>query len=169
MTSDDSHITFEEVYNLYFREVYMYIRALSHDEHVAEEITQETFFKALKSLHLYDPAKKMSVWLCQIAKNTYFSHLRKGKHLFSEDISDLEITDDMDCFAPLLMKDQTDALYCVLHNLGDPYKEVFMLRIFSELAFADIAKIFGKTESWARVTFYRAKRKIKDGLGGEQA
>lgn len=168
MTSDASHITFEEVYNLYFREVYMYVRALSHDEHVAEEITQETFFKALKAIEKYDPQKKMSVWLCQIAKNTYFSYLRKGKHVFDEDISDLEIADDVDCFAPLLIKDQTDVLYCVLHRLDDPYKEVFMLRIFSELAFRDIARIFGKTESWARVTFYRAKSKIKDGLGGEQ-
>ena len=122
MTSDASHITFEEVYNMYFREVYMYVRALSHDEHVAEEITQETFFKALKALDRYNPEKKMSVWLCQIAKNTYFSYLRKGKHVLDEDISDLEIADDADCFAPLLMKDQTDVLYCVLHRLDDRIK-----------------------------------------------
>lgn len=74
-------VGFEQIYHLYFRDVYAFMLSLSRDETIAEEITQETFFKALQSIEQYKGKCKMNVWLCQIAKNTYFTYLDKQKRL----------------------------------------------------------------------------------------
>ncbi len=149
---------FEEVYNRYMKDVYRYILALSRSHDIAEEITQETFFKALKSIDKFNGECKLSVWLCQIAKNTYYSYCakenRRSEHMH-EDITfcvEDEVVDSDTAFE----------LHKKLHALPEPYKEVFSLRVFGELSFAKIAELFGKTESWARVTYYRAKLKMED-------
>ena len=154
-------IEFEEIYKKHFRDVYRYILSLTHDEHVAEEITQETFFKALRSIEQFDGRCQLYVWLCQIAKNTYFTRRKrsiKEKTLVEEDFQDDSIEEKV------LSKETFFEVHKVLHKLDEPYKEVFSLRVFGELSFRQIGELFGKTESWARVTYHRAKIKIKEGL-----
>lgn len=150
----------EQIYDVYFRDVYRFALSLSRNEQVAEEITQETFFKALQQLDRFQGTSKISVWLCQIAKNTYFTYLDKQRRLDPE--GSLEHADGRISFEQRFV-DKTEALHLhkLLHGLDEPYKEVFMLRVFGELSFDQIAQIFGRTESWARVTFHRAKYKIR--------
>ena len=151
-------MNFEQIYRLYFRDVYTFMLSLSHNESIAEEITQETFYKALQNIDQYKAECKMSVWLCQIAKNTYFTYLEKQKRLHP---ALTEQQDDKSVEQQFLKKEKAFYLHKLLHRLDEPYKEVFTLRVFGELPFAEISQLFGKTESWARVTFHRAKQKIQ--------
>lgn len=152
---------FEAIYDLYFKDVYKYALSLAKNEAIAEEITQDTFFKALKNLDRFDGHCKLYVWLCQIAKNTYFTLLKKEKkhHQFWESE---ESPDNIEL--DFLNREAALEIHRILHALEEPYKEVFSLRTFGELSFTQIAALFGKTESWARVTYYRAKCKIKEEL-----
>ncbi len=152
---------FEEVYRLYFRDVYRYCLALTRDEQMAEEVTQETFFKALRAIDQFDGKCRLYVWLCQIAKNTYFSIQRKKRDRseLPEDIPSEESLEER-----LLTKEAAFEIRQILHRLEEPCKEVFSLRTFGELPFRQIGELFGKTESWARVTYHRARLKIKEEL-----
>ena len=153
---------FEEVYKLYFRDVYRYVLSVSKNPAVAEEITQETFYKALKGIRHFDGRCKVYVWLCQIAKNCYYSHLRREKRMDRGADADPGKTEGVDQL--LVSKETALEVHRVLHSLTEPYKEVFSLRTFGELSFAQIAVLFDKTESWARVTYHRAKLKIREEL-----
>lgn len=154
---------FQEVYDLYFRDVYRYALSLCRNELLAEEITQETFYKALNKLDSFDGKSKISVWLCQIAKNTYISLCRKNKHLDANaDTSRLPA--DAEIEERVIDKETAFSIHRILHDLEEPYKEVFSLRTFGELSFKQIAQLFGKTETWARVTYHRARLKIKEEL-----
>ena len=154
---------FDTVYQKYFKDVYRYMLVLARDEWLAEEVTQETFFKALNKLHQFDGRSSLYVWLCQIAKNTYISMCRKNKFLdFSTDTTLLA---DVECIeARFCDREVAFAIHKVLHTLDEPYKEVFSLRTFGELSFRQIGELFGRTESWARVTYHRARLKIKEEL-----
>ena len=154
---------FQQVYDLYFRDVYRYALALSHNEAVAEEITQETFYKALKKLDTFDGKCKLSVWLCQIAKNTYISMCRKNKHLNMETDTSL-LPDRKNIEESIFDRETAFEIHKILHMLEEPYKEVFSLRTIGELSFKQIAQLFGRTETWARVTYHRARLKIKEEL-----
>lgn len=128
---------------------------------IAEEITQETFFKALKNIDKFDGKCKLYVWLCQIAKNTFFTYKKKEK--YHEDLTEAEdILADSTFEQSLLSKESVYKIHKELHCLGEPYKEVFMLRVFGDLSFSQIGSLFEKTESWARVTYHRAKMKLKE-------
>ena len=151
---------FQQVYDLYFKDVYKYALSLSRDPDVAEEITQETFFKALKSVDSFRGQCRLYVWLCQIAKNTYISHCQKQSRIRPE----TECCSDDDLEDRLLTKESAFEIHKVLHRLPEPYKEVFSLRVFGELPFSQIGELFEKTESWARVTYHRARLKIKEEL-----
>ena len=154
---------FQEVYNLYFRDVYRYALSLCRNELLAEEITQETFYKALNKLDTFDGKCKISVWLCQIAKNTYISLCRKNKHLDANaDTSLLPVDGGIE--ERFLDKETAFSIHRILHDLEEPYKEVFSLRTFGELSFKQIGLLFAKTETWARVTYHRARLKIKEEL-----
>lgn len=154
---------FSQVYDLYFRDVYKYALGICRNAQLAEEITQETFLKALKSLDTFKGECKLSVWLCQIAKNCYISHCRKTKHLaFGAEMEQMD--SGMDLEAQLTDQETAFAIHKILHRLEEPYKEVFSLRIFGELSFRQIGELFGKTENWARVTYHRARLKIKEEL-----
>ena len=153
-------IDFEEVYDLYFRDVYKYALSLSRDPQVAEEITQETFFKALKTIDSFRGQCRLYVWLCQIAKNTYLTYYQKR----SRTIPEVEVGSETNLEERLLTKESAFEIHQVLHRLQEPYKEVFSLRVFGELPFVQIGELFGKTESWARVTYHRARLKIKEEL-----
>lgn len=152
---------FEPIYEKHFTLVYRYLLSLCRNSTLAEELTQESFLKAMEAIGSFDGHCKLSVWLCQIAKNSYFSHLRRQKRAVPEEGF---AAPEPDPEQRLLDREQLRLLHRLLHELPEPYKEVFSLRIFGELPFAQIAELFGKTESWARVTFYRAKQKIQEGM-----
>ena len=150
---------FEKIYRTYFNDVFLFIRRLSNDDHIAEEITSETFFKAMRSIDTFRGETDICAWLCQIAKNCYFSHLKKQQRVVN--IDSIELTDDKGSIEEQILN-QSDAMriHLLLHNLTEPYKEVFMLRVFGELSFKQIAEIFQKTDNWACVTYHRARNKI---------
>lgn len=157
---------FEKIYREYFNDVYRYIRALSGREDVAEEITGDTFFKAMRALDSFRGDCDIRVWLCQIAKNCYFSYLKKAKRADSfEDIEFLNIPSQAEGVDEQLIKrDEAERIRGILHDVHEPYKEVFMWRVFAELSFKQIGQLFGKTENWACVTYHRAKNLIKTKL-----
>lgn len=157
---------FEQIYHTYFSDVYRYIRKLSGNEHVAEEITADTFFKAIESIDRFRGDCDIRVWLCQIAKNLYFSYLKKHKQTIPmEDPSLLAIPDPVpSAEEQLACQDEARQIRELLHQIPDPYKEVFMWRVFAELSFRQIGQIYGKTENWACVTYHRARMKIKNRL-----
>ena len=153
---------FEKVYEEYFDLIFGFVLSLCHDEALAEEVTQESFFKALKSIDKFRGDCKLSVWLCQIAKNTLNTELQKQKRYAETDentLPDNETPEEM-----LVRKETAKELHFLLHDLAEPYKEVFWMRTFGELSFREIGEIFEKTESWARVTYHRARLKLKEGL-----
>ena len=151
---------FERVYTEYFKDVYLYLRSLSANEDTAEELTQEVFSKALKSLNRFDGSKDIRAWLFTIAKNTYFTLCRRQKLFISEELTE-PIPDRRVQFTEHL-EDEAQAIqiHQFLHNKKDPYKEVFSLRVFGELSFEKIAMLFGKSPGWARVTYHRARKQI---------
>lgn len=153
---------FDQIYAAYFSEVYKFVLTLCQEPALAEEITQETFFKALKQIDRFRGNCRMGTWLCSIAKNTYISHTRK-------------IRPQADCPtewipSPQRMEEQFEdketayRIHESLHKLKEPYKEVFWLRTFGELSYLQIGALFSKSETWARVTYYRAKTMIKEDL-----
>ena len=153
---------FEKIYIRYFNDVFLFLKKLSKDESIAEEITSETFFKAMRSIDTFRGETDVRVWLCQIAKNCYFSYLKKQQRVVDIDaIDDIELSDNKDTIEEQILN-RSDAMqiHLRLHNLAEPYKEVFMLRVFGELSFKQIADIFQKTDNWACVTYHRARNKI---------
>ena len=151
----------EAIYERYFKDVFLYTYALSKDQHIAEDITSETFIKAIDSIDGFRGDSDIRVWLCQIAKNFYFSNLRKHRNTVSlESIGDIAYSSDPD--ARMMTAEDSLKLHQSLHQLKDPYKEVFSLRVFGELSFKQIGSLFNKTDNWACVTFHRAKLKIQE-------
>ena len=146
----------EELYRTYFDIVYRYIRSVSQDGSLAEEVTQETFFKALKKADQFRGDCDVRVWLCQIAKNTLYDHLKKQKKqlLGDEKLEKTESAGGELLEEKLAQRSQAMEIHKVLHRLSEPYKEVFSLRTFGELTFREIGMLFGKSENWARVTYY---------------
>lgn len=153
---------FDEIYAEYYKEVYKFVVALCRNQVLAEEITQETFFKALKSIDSFKGNCKIGTWLCKIAKNAYFDYSKK--HNLNTDYPLENIISEEDIEGRFTDRETAYEIHKVLHKLSEPYKEVFHLRTFGELSFSQIAVLFGKTESWARVTYYRAKVMMKEEL-----
>ncbi len=127
-------------------------------------MTEETFFKALRSADRFEGRCSVRVWLCQIAKNSYFSYLKKQKRLTGEEPPETFPASGESMEKMLADKELAFLLHRCLHSLKEPYKEVFSLRVFGELPFGKIAMLFGKTEHWACVTYHRAKEKIQKGM-----
>lgn len=158
----------EKVYQDNFILVYRYLLSLSGDSHIAEEITQETFFKALKKIDDFKGECKLSVWLCQIAKNTYITYQGKQKRYeqYDQGIFEQKLV-QLGPEVEVVSKETLLKLYNLIHKLDEPYKEVILLRILGELSFCDISNLFGKSESWARVIYHRGRLKIKEVLENE--
>ena len=152
---------YEKLYNSYYMQVYSYAVALTKNPEQAEEIAQHTFVKALSSKAGYKGKSSELTWLCSIAKNLYYDELRRNQRLSSLG-ENLHISSEVDIEEAVSDSDMAFRIHLVLHKLEEPYKEVFQLRVFGELSFSQIATIFGKTESWARVTYHRAKLKIQE-------
>ena len=150
---------FEKLFNKNREFIFKYLMKMTRDISLSEELTQETFFRAYMNYASLQNKEKASVWLCQIAKNTYYAWYNEQKKKYSldelETVSSGESIEDAFVQKELSQK----ALLC-LHELEEPYKEVFMLSVFGSFSLKDISSIFGKSESWARVTFYRAKQKL---------
>ena len=161
---------FEKIYKEYFNDVYLYIRRLSGDEHIAEEITSETFFKALKSIDSFRGECEIRVWLCQIAKNSYYTYVKKNSKV--QDVDETELINLPDnknnVENEVQSKLQAFAIQKILHEIDEPYREVFLWRVYADLSFKEIAGIFNKNENWACVTYHRARKLIKQRLEREQ-
>ena len=143
--------------------IYRFLLKLCGDASLAEELTQETFFRAYMNLSTVRNEEKASAWLCQIAKNTYFAWYNEQKK--HQPMEPSVIADSCPDIAELFEeKELAGRAFACLHALEEPYKEVFMLYTFGALPLKDISALFGKSESWARVTYYRAKQKLMEGL-----
>lgn len=154
---------FEEIYRAWFKPVYQYVRRLSGNEHIAEEVTSDTFFKALKSIDRFRGECDMRVWLCQIARNTYYSYLKKNSRLASVDGAELSNIADPGAGVEEKVRAREEARQIreALRELPEQYREVFSWRIFGELSFREIGAIYGKTDNWACVTYHRARKMIQ--------
>lgn len=156
---------FEKVYVRYFQVIYRFLLSLSGDAHLSEELAQEAFMKAMKNAHQFEGHSTPETWLCSIAKNCYFDHLRKQSRLHPGEMPELPAPS----FEEALMNQETRlAIHRALHDLPEPYKEVFTLRVFGELSYAQIGALFDKSETWGRVTYYRAKVKLQEKLKEEE-
>lgn len=143
--------------------IFKYLLKMCKNQPLAEELTQETFYRAYMNIANLKKEEKASVWLCSIAKNTYFAWYNEHKRLEPlENSVDAESPFDTEEFFE--DKELSKKAFSALHFLEDPYKEVFMLSVFAGLSLKEISSLFGKSESWARVTFYRAKLKISERL-----
>lgn len=150
----------EQLYQMYFKDVYLYLRAISKSEDIAEELTQETFFKALKGIEKFRGECDVRVWLCQIAKNTYFKYCEKNKKIVTEPIVETMPDKTVSLEGQVISKEWGIVLKDLLRQMQEPYRKVFHLRVFGELAFREIGEACGKNENWARVTYYRAKNNL---------
>ena len=157
----------EVLYNQYFHSVYLYLCSISRDESLAEELTQETFFKAVKASDKFRGDCDVRDWLCQIAKNLYLTHCKRQNRYTGEEIPETHADTGVSVEDHLENTEQAMQIHRILHGMKDPQKEVFSLRVFGELSFRQIGDLFGKTESWARVTFHRAKLMIMEALEEE--
>ncbi len=156
--------TSQRLYEAYYMRVYSYVMTLAKNKDMSEEITQETFYRAISSDDGYRGDSDELTWLCAIAKNLFYDEMRKrsrrGDEAVPEEIADTQAGPEEQA----LDKDDSFRIHMVLHSLEEPYKEVFELRCFGELSFRQIGTIFGKTETWARVTYHRARSKIQEKL-----
>lgn len=161
----------EELYKKYSKLVYNYLYSLSGDREIAEELTQETFYKAIKGINKFRNECKINTWLCQIAKNEWKRYLAKKNKIQQVSIDNDEYIEHV--LIEKYTEDKVEArdeiinLYKQIHKLDEKTKEVFYLRIKGDLTFKEIGEIFGKSEEWARITFYRGKIKLKEEMRNE--
>ena len=167
MNKDRQEIS-HEVLCAEYEAVYRYSLSICKDATEAQDITQETFLKAMKAMHRFKGESSLYTWLCTIAKNLWINKCRKSKKEYMleswEDYTSDSKTSMEEAAAD---KDLSLQIHRILHNIQEPYKEVFSLRVFGQLSFSDIAGLFGKTESWARVTYHRARKMLHEALGKE--
>lgn len=148
----------EKIYEMYYMKIYSFALTIIKNASVAEDVTQETFVKAMNSTYRGESSEY--TWLCSIAKNLCMDYMRKQKHVVT--MPEEETATDVSIEKELLDEMTSLHIHQILHQLEEPYKEVFNLRVFGELSFLSIAQIFGKSESWARVTYHRARLKIQE-------
>ena len=149
----------DEIYRLYAQAVYKYLLSLCRSDQLAEELTQETFYQAVKSIERFDGRCRISVWLCQIGKHLYYNYLRKeGREQPLPDAFDIS---GLSAEEALIGKEDRTGLLKSVHALPEPSREVVYLRCFGNLSFREIGEVTGRSENWARVTFYRAKERLR--------
>ena len=163
MKGGESVNEFDEIYDKYARQIYLFLLKLSGNETIAEDILQDTFLKAIESADSFEGRSEVTTWLCRIAKNEYMNYVKRRDNK-NDTIEDKEIRNEGDMTLRLEDKESSAAIHKALHTLAEPYREVFTLRVMGELSFRQIGNIFEKNENWARVTFFRAKAKLVDKL-----
>lgn len=163
---------FQDIYRTYADEIKKFLICLTSDTDLAEELTQETFYQAVKSIERYNGNCKMSVWLCQIAKHLFYDHLKKQKRyktMSVDALTKLAIhSTHENPEKQMISKDQIVRIYKFIHSMDEPYREIFLLRTSSELSFREIGEIFDKSENWARVTYYRARLKLSERMQDDE-
>lgn len=153
----------EKIYEEYFETVNKYLFCLTRNYDIAEELTQETFYRAVMKIGTYKGECKISVWLCQIAKNLWYDQCRKNKKIVNNEYDFLDLEGEDSVEEQIISNDEKITLYKKLQKLDEKTREVIYLRITGELSFKEIGDILNKSETWARVTFYRGKEKMKEG------
>ena len=153
----------ERLYEACYMRVFSYVMTLTRDRHQAEEITQETFFRAFTKLNSFRGESDEVTWLCAIAKNLFADETRRRSRQGA--MPGEAVSREKGVEQGAVERDASFRIHLALHDLEEPYREVFELRVFGELSFGQIASIFRKTENWARVTFHRARAKLKERMG----
>lgn len=162
---------FKQLYIKYEKQIYKYLFFLTGDKYVAEELTQETFYQALKSIHRFKGESKVSTWLFQIAKFSFYKYAKKNKVVYP--VADTSFFENQQIRGdtPEDIYDKKEVATNVLRaiqKLKQPQQEIIILRLYNELSFKEIGDIFNQSDTWARVNFYRAKNRLSSILyGGE--
>lgn len=156
---------FETIYNDYFNLVYKYLLALTNNHYLSEELTQETFYKAILKINTFRKEAKITTWLCKIAKNLLLNYIRHNKKINISNIDDFTIASSLEKIEDIIiLNEEKKALYKEIKKLDKTTQSVILYRINGNLSFKEIADIFGKSETWSRMTFYRGKQSLKEGL-----
>ena len=157
--------TWEQLYETCYMRVFSYAMTITGDRHLAEEITQETFFRAFSKSNSFRGESDEVTWLCAIAKNLYTDEKRRQRRYGA--MPEEAAAHGKAVEQSAVERDDSFRVHMALHALEEPYREVFELRVFGELSFQQIGKIFTRTENWARVTFHRARAKLKERMDEE--
>lgn len=149
----------DEIYQKYSQKVYLFLLGKTENANLAEELTQETFFQAVQGIRHFRGQSSVLTWLCGIAQNLWLKYLRDAKK--HEGLEKAEQTAGA-CAAEgeLLVQWDNVEILRYIHALKEPVREVMYLRLVGNLSFAQVGEILGKSENWARVNFYRGKKKI---------
>ncbi|MCI5494788.1 MAG: RNA polymerase sigma factor [Roseburia sp.] len=154
--------SFDEIYRNYAKMLYAYVLSLCHNPTVAEDVVQMTFLRAIEKADTFQGKSKISTWLCRIAKNIWLDLCRTAEEKNIPLDEWCEPVSETDMLQQMIDKEENARMYQCIHELQEPFKEVFMLRMMGNLSFQEIGDIFGKSEVWARVTFYRAKERLRE-------
>lgn len=153
----------DAIYREYADPVFKYLMTLCRDEDTAQELTQETFYQAVRSVGRYDGRCKVSTWLCQIAKHLWYQELERRRRKGTSELNEKLASSGADLSETVSIREEKMELFRKVHILDETAKEVVLLRLTGAFSFREIGDIFGKNENWARVTFYRAKQKLVKG------
>ena len=158
---------YDDIYVKYANTVKRFLICMTGDFDLSEDFTQETFYQAYKSIHRYNGACKMSVWLCQIAKHLYFDYLKKVKHMNIVSMDEVQnlvslISSPNNPEELYVFNEEVNSLIDAIQHTKEPYRQIFLLRLYEEMNYKEIGQIFEKSENWARVAYYRAKKMIKE-------
>lgn len=156
---------FEKLYQAYYMRVYSYVMTLAGQAQTAEEITQETFYKAFTTNASFRGEANAVTWLCSIARNLFVDEMRRQAKRAAPMPADADTDSGIDVAREVEDKDTSYQIHQALQELEEPYRRVFELRIFGEMSFREISRICSRTESWARVTYHRAKLKLMERMG----
>lgn len=153
---------FDEIYRTHAKMIYKYLISMTLNESVAEDLLQETFCKGIKNIGKFKGECKIEVWLCSIARNCFYDYLRKEKkYVLTKEMEAFEVAYEDNS---LIEEEAYRELIILLNQLDAKYREVFVLNYFGELSLKEIGELMGKSESWARVTFFRAREQLRRGL-----
>ena len=153
--------SFQNIYEEYAQPVYRFLLSLTGNDDLAEELLSETFYQAFRHIDKFEGRCNLYTWLCQIGKNAWIKECRRNKRYSEIRLDDLVIPDDQPGVEEAVInREMYRKVLKALQNLKDPYRDVFILHAIGEVKLKEIAFIYEKTESWARVTYFRAKQLI---------
>ena len=153
----------EKIYREYYDTVFKYLFCLTHDKDISEDLVQETFIRMIKNIDKFEGKSKLSSWLCEIAKNLWIDYLRKNKRKVElNENEELNIQSEQNIENEYIEREDENKVFEKIKALDEISQKVMYLRIKGEMSFKEIGDVLGKSENWARVTFYRAKQKVEE-------
>lgn len=159
---------FEDIYRVYGKKVYLYLLSLTGSPNEAEELLSETFYRAFLHIDSFEERCSIYTWLCQIGKNAWMQECKRKKRMADKDVGEIElISRELPLEIQIIKKEENKKILREIMKLKEPYREVFILRVFGEVKLKEIAELYSKSEEWARVTYYRAKNKIAKAMEDE--